>query len=176
VTHRLAWVTRLAGFALLFGLVGCTSIPAANSPVYRVVSAQPGDRVIVGGTTGDVTIDITSERGIGKAEIERLGAPPETLTINFHLKGLEELQFAWASATVVANVASGDGSLSEEVRVGGGQASPIDSASPYWTPVRIEPPNAEIPLDSGYFAVTASPGFLQAAPVGFSLQWIDFYR
>jgi hypothetical protein len=167
---------RLSGLALLVTLAGCTSVPAAAAPRYRAVAVQPGDDVTFGGNSDDVTIDITSERGLGSVEIERLGPPPKTLTVNFHLAGLEELRFSWGDTRVFVYVASSDGSVREEVSLGAQQATSIDSTSPHWTPVRIEADSPKIPLENGFFAATASPSFLQDAPQRFTLQWIDFYR
>lgn len=177
MTRPLDWATRLASLALLLALAGCASGPAAGTPQYRAVSPpQPGDSISVDSTTGDVTIDITSERGIGKAEIERTGRPPKTLTLDLHLKGLEELRWSWGDAVLVIHVASGDGTVREELIRGSGQPDAIDDSSPYWAPVRIEADDPAIPLEDGFFAVTAPPAFLQAAPQRFFLQWIDFYR
>ena len=63
--------------ALLLGLAGCSatpsapSAPAAGSAQYRVMSQQPGDGITIEDATQDVTIDITSEKGIGSTEILR---------------------------------------------------------------------------------------------------------
>lgn len=176
MTSSVLWVVRLAGLALLVAVAGCASSPAAGAPRFRAVTLEPGDGITFDDASDDVTIDITSERGIGKVEILRSGPPPKTLTANFHLKGLEELRWDWNDVTLFVHVASGDGSVREELSRGGDQATVIDSASPYWAPVRIEAESTAIPLENGFFAVTAPPAFLQAAPERFSLQWIDFYR
>jgi hypothetical protein len=175
--RRALWcAARLSGLALLVAMAGCTSVPAAATPRYRAVAVQPGDDVTFHGDTGGVTIDITSERGLGSVEIERLGPPPKTLTINFHLKGLEELRFSWGDTRLFVYVGSGDGSVREELGLAAQQATPIDSTSLYWATVRIEAENPKIPLENGFFAVSAPPAFLQDAPQRFTLQWIDFYR
>ncbi len=170
----------VVGGALLLGLVGCVAVPPAAAPRFRVESAQPGDTVKIDDTTDDVVIDITSERGIGSAAIVRSGKPPKTLTFRLHLKALEEFDLDWSGARVSAHVASADGSVREEVTLPGKPAQPIDAASPYWMPVRIEAKDPTIPLQDGFFAVGAPPAFLQpsdeTAPRHFSLKWIDFYR
>lgn len=175
MSASLAWAMRAAGLALLFAVAGCASAPAAAAPGFRALALEPGDGITVGGTTDDVTIDITSERGIGKVEMVRTGAPPKSLIVNLHLKGLEELRWSWNDATLLVHVASGDGSVREELGLGG-QAAVIASGSPYWAAVQIEAENPAIPLEDGFFAVTAPPAFLQAAPERFTLKWIDFYR
>ena len=174
-----AWVrigAGLAAGALLLSLSGCAAGPAAGSARYRAVSQQPGDGITIEDGTHDVTIDITSESGIGSMEIQRLGPPPKTLTVNFHLKGLEEMTLSWGDTRVTAHVASGSGNVHEEMGQGGAPAAAIDSTSPYWMPIRIEAEDATIPLKDGYFAVTTPPAFIQAAPQRFLLKWIDFYR
>ncbi|MGE5601602.1 MAG: hypothetical protein ACM30E_01045 [Nitrososphaerales archaeon] len=174
---RPVWgAARLAGLALLVTIAGCVPLPAARSPRYRAVAVQPGDGVTFQDSIDAVTIDVTSERGIGSVEIERLGLPPKTLTVNVHLTGLEELRFSWGDTRLFVHVASSDGSVSEEVSLGAKQATSIDSTSSYWAPVRIEAQDPEIPLANGFFAVTAPAAFLQAAPQRFALEWIDFYR
>ncbi len=166
----------IAGLFLVLGLTACASAPSTVTPGYRAVNLQPGDSIKVDDATQDVTLEVTSERGIGKVDIVRTGSPPKTLTINFHLKGLEELRWSWGDTTLIAHVSSNDGGVREEVIQNGGQPVPVDSTSPYWAPVAIEGSNPKIPLQDGFFAVTAPPAFLQAAPQRFSLQWIDFYR
>jgi hypothetical protein len=164
---------------LPLGMAGCLAVPAmssAGSAQYRVVSQQDGDGITIDSTTPDVTIDITSERGIGSTEILRAGQPPKSLTIKLHLKGLEEMSLAWDATRVTAHVGSGNGDVREEVSVDGGRAASIDNASPYWMPIRIESADRLIPLRNGYFAVTAPPAFIEAAPQRFTLKWIDFYR
>lgn len=174
--RSLAWTVHFASCALLFGLAGCVAVPAAPAPELRAVGVQDGDQVTIKDATEHVTIDITSARGIGKAEILRTGPAPQALTFNLHLKGLEELRLSWGNVALAIHVASGDGSVRQEVSPGGGQAAPIDSSSPYWAPVVIDAADPQIPLTDGSFSVAAPPAFLQAAPQRFALQWIDFYR
>ncbi len=162
--------------ALLLLLAGCDTGPATGAPRFRAISLQPGDGITIDDSTDEVTIDINSEKGLGSVEIERLGLPPKALTVNFQLKGLEELRFTWGSTRIFVYVASGSGAVREEAGLAGGQATPIDSTSPYWMPVRIEAENPKIPLQNGFFAVTAPQAFLQAGPQRFTLKWIDFYR
>ncbi len=176
MTPRHSWTVGLGGLALLLALAGCAAGPATGASPYRAVGVQPGDSVTVGGTASHVEIDVTSERGIGKVGIERTGRPPQALTVNLHLKGLEELRWSWGETTVLVHVASGDGSVREELVQGSAAPAAIDEASPYWAAVQIKGQDRSIPLADGFFAVTAPPAFLQAAPSRFTLQWIDFYR
>lgn len=147
---------RTAGAALLLlGLAACAASPAANAPRFRASELQPGDGLTISDATDDVVFDITSEKGIGKIEFERLGRAPQTVTFNLHLKGLEGYTLAWGDQTVTGRYAST-----------GGPADPL---------VRIEG-TPTIPLQDGYFVLTAPPAFIKDAPRRFTLQWIDFYR
>lgn len=161
---------------LLLGLAACSAAPAQSGPRFRAVALQPGDDVTISDATGDVVFDITSEKGIGRIEFERLGAPPETVTMNLRIKGLEEFRFTWGDVRVTGHVSTQDGVVREDMSRAGGQAAAIDETSPYWMPVRIEAASAQIPLEDGYFAVVAPPAFIEDAPTRFTVQWIDFYR
>lgn len=166
----------LVAAGLLVGLAACSLSPTADAPRLRVGSLGPGDAVTIHDGGDDVSMDISSERGIGNAEIERLGGPPKSLTLNLRLKGLEELRMSWGNTQVAVYVASGSGEAREEVSLSGAEAVAIDDASPYWLPVRIAAAEPAIPLKDGFFIVTAPRAFLQVAPTSFSLSWIDFYR
>lgn len=147
---------RTAGaLLLLIGLAACAASPSAGVPRFRASALQPGDGLTINDATGDVVFDITSERGIGRIEFERLGAAPQTVAFNLHLRGLEEYRLTWDGQTVTGNHSSTGGPADPAIRIEG-------------TPT--------IPLQDGYFVLTAPPAFIQDAPRKFTLQWIDFYR
>jgi hypothetical protein len=178
VTHRaVRRILHSAGAAaLLVGLAACAAVPSSPAPRFRAVALQPGDGLTIEDATDDVVFDITSKKGIGKIEFERLGAPPKTVTFHLHLKGLEEFRFTWANHRITGHVSSEDGTPREEASSADGQAAAIDPSSPYWMPVSIEAEDPTIPLTGGYFVVAAPPTFIQDQPTRFTLQWIDFYR
>lgn len=183
--RTIAWRWLLIGgtlVLLMYVMAACLSPGVRRSTAGGVVgleatSVQPGDEITIDQSTRDVTAYITSEKGIGRIDLKREGTPPETLTLYFELKGLEEMTWAWEDTLVTAHVSSTDGSVHEELVLSGGKTSPISDASPYWMPVRIDTDaSTEIPLESGYFVVNAPKAFLEGAPEHFSLRWIDFYR
>jgi len=138
---------------------------------------QPGDRITIHQSTGDVKAYITSEKGIGRMDLTRTQEPPRTLTLFFQLKGLEQMTFAWGDVRVLAHVSSIDGSVREELASGAGEPAPISDSSPYWMPLRIEAEApVSFPLTKGHFVIEAPKAFLDATPAEFSLSWIDFYR
>ena len=148
---------RAAGTTLLLlGLAACAPVPSADGPRFRALNEQPGDKVRIEDAGDAVTFDITSERGIGRIEIERLGSAPQTVKFHLRIKGLEEYRLTWGEQTVTGHYSST-----------GGQSDPT---------VRIESENPKLPLQDGYFVLTAPPAFIQDAPRRFTLQWIDFYR
>jgi hypothetical protein len=172
----------LAGCVLL-ALAGCVPLPEATpaGPTVRLAALAPGDSIAVEeAADGSVILDITSARGIGRAEIERLGPAPASLVLRLRLKGLEEFRLVWGDTEVTAHVGSGSPAVRQELSRPGATpsaaAAEIDSTSPYWLPIRIEAANPTIPLADGFFAVSAPPAFLQAAPARFTVRWIDFYR
>lgn len=169
------------GLALLLSLAGCVGV-AQQVPPYRVGDLQPGDEAAVTAAAvttagGAVVIDIRSETGIGSAAVEQiLDAKPTSLTLRFHLKGLEELRFTYAGAQVALHVSSlGENGVSQEVTLPGGEAQSIGPDSPYWMAVRL-PAGQTIPLTGGAIEVTAPRAFLKSDAHSFSLRWIDFYR
>lgn len=142
-----------------------------------IVSIQAGDEIRFDQTNEDVVAYVTSEKGIGRIDLRRQGAAPRTLTLNLELKGLEELSLTWGDVVVTAHVSSIDGTVRENLTLQGGEATPINDASPYWMPLRIDAAASErIPLESGHFVVNAPKALLDDAPERFSIRWIDFYR
>lgn len=166
--------------ALLVSLAGCAGAAGqapVQAPAYRAGDVQAGDAVTVTVTGRDMVLDIRSETGIGRAEVEQTaGAAPHSLTLRFHLKGLEDLRLTYAGVQVAVHVSSlKDGGVREEMGPPGGEAQPIGPDSPYWMPVRL-PDGQRIPLTEGYIEVAAPRAFLDGDARDFSLRWIDFYR
>ena len=167
---------------LLLGLAGCVAVPpemsgdarttgADDRPVnptarFRAVALQSGDELTIDQRgTADAAFDITSERGIGQIEFERLGAAPATLAFRLHLKGLEQFTLTWGDNTATVNYPSS-----------GGPRAMTDPADPLAMLVTVEADNPTIPLQEGHFVVIAPAQFIEDAPQRFSIQWIDFYR
>lgn len=166
--------------ALLVSLAGCAGAGGQaplRAPVYGVGELQAGDAVTVTVTGRDVVLDIRSEKGIGSAEIEQAaGGAPASLTLRFHLAGLEELRFSYADVQVTVHVSSlAEGGVREEMGPPGGEPQPIGPDSAYWMAVRL-PAGGRIPLIGGAIELAAPRAFLEGDARGFSLRWIDFYR
>lgn len=171
-----AGVVLLLYLAAMYGVAFLRNKPGGIVG-FDATYIQSGDRITIHQSTEDVKAYITSDRGIGRIDLIRTQKPPRSLTLSFQLKGLEELTLMWGDVRVLAHVSSIDGSVREELASGPGETVPINDASSYWMPLRIEADTpARFPLASGQFVVDAPKAFLDEAPKEFSLTWIDFYR
>jgi hypothetical protein len=143
----------------------------------EVTKIQPADEIRIHQSTEDVTAYITSEKGIGRIDLERLHTPPSSLTLYLQLKGLEEMTLTWGDALVTVHVSSMDGTVRQELTLRGAEGAPISATSPYWMPLRVDAEASDdTPLKSGHFVIGAPTAFLDEAPEQFSISWIDFYR
>lgn len=162
---------------LLWGLVGCVAV--SEQPEFVAAVAKEGDGVETAVTPSSVTFDITSQTGIGSAEISLAnGEWPETILIRLHLAGLESFEFAYSDVVVTASVSSGEGHRVMETAVQGETTHSVAEDSPFYMPVRIETESGEasIPLKDGYFEIEAPADFLAGGYESFTIRWIDFYR
>ncbi len=156
---------------LWLGLAGCIRVGGSAAATFDVSTQKAEDVVTVEiGADGQTAVfDITSPSGIGGAEVELLsGIWPEEIRLRFHLRGLEEMRFAYDEVQVTASVSStGAGEVRQAVSLAGQPVQPITAVSPYWLPYQRQ---------SGVFEFLLPADFYQAAPAAFSLNWIDFYR
>lgn len=175
------WLFPVLVIGALGALAGCAGPAAAPVPAYQVVpTPSAGESVTVGTADGGLTVEVRSERGIGKAVVtQTAGANPGFVQLRMHLKALEELRFGYRDTEVRVAVGT-NGGVAESVVLPGGTEQQIDPASPYWMAVQIVAEDPTIPLEDGYFQVDGPPDLLGAAPPGwalkFALNWIDFYR
>jgi hypothetical protein len=167
-------LAMLTGGCLL--LTACVAVPL--QPVtYNVAPGKEDAEVTYQVSSGDVTIEVRSQSGIGSAQLAQTGGPaPTSVMMRLYLKGLEQFTFEYPAATVTAEVSSHDGSVSESVSIQSGAAQAIDPSSPYWMTVTINAADPTIPLKDGYFGVQAPKAFLTSASREFFLRWVDFYR
>lgn len=123
-------------------------------------------------------IDIQSESGIGRGQVDLLsGQWPERLLLQFHLSGLEGMQFQYGETTVSVSITS-SGLVLQDVAIDGEQR-PIGEESKYWMPVRFATANGSTATEiqaEGVIEVEAPSDFLENDFGGFTLEWIDFYR
>lgn len=153
------------------GLPGCVPVDSVNPASFGISTQKAEDAVTVEiGADGQTAVfDITSPSGIGSAEIELLsGEWPGEIRLRYHLRGLEEMRFAYDDVQVTVSVSrTGTGEIRQQVSVAGQPAQPITADSPYWLPYQRESDTFEFLLPADFY---------QVAPAAFSLNWIDFYR
>jgi hypothetical protein len=167
---------------LSFLLVSCASGPIGaqpEEPGFMVITENPEDRVDIQYENGATLIDIQSPGGIGSAAFElESGDMPEAMTLQLHLKGLEQFRLTSMRDQISASVSSGDAFNETQAILTSGTESPLLPGNPLWMEIQIISDQAEqkIPLEQGYFEVTVPQEFIQNAGKTFEIEWIDFYR
>ena len=58
----------------------------------------------------------------------------------------------------------------------GGDESPLDETSPYYSEIHIAGGHGNIPLQGGYFEIAIRAKLLEGNPEEITLRWIDFFR
>ena len=148
---------------------------------WKVECPKEGDRIEIFPQKEGVILEISSQRGIGQASVERTAGPwPKPVFLRFRLRGLESLRVEVGPWGVEASVMSYP-PYQTRVRVHGPEPLPtVDPKSPYWVEIRMVDsagkPASKIPLEGGYFEVRIPPAFLEKAPQKMQIHWIDFYR
>jgi hypothetical protein len=137
-------------------------------PAYRAI-AGPNTRVTIR-TRGDaVFVNIHSDRGIGRAQLNRASEPQtgQAVIVRLHLGGLEHFGASSGDAAVHAAVAShGDRTVHQTAALAGDAAPrPIGPDDPLWL---------DIGQRGARFDVTLPPALCGAASL--ALEWVDFYR
>jgi hypothetical protein len=140
--------------------------------------SRPGDHVTAVSRGGATVFEVTSETGLGSAEVQQVaGAAAEALTIRLHLRGLEQFDFSYGAVTVLVSVSSnGDNAVSEAVRLDSSGETTIGPDSPFWMPVDVIPAAGSGDEATGVCSVDAPRDFVQGTQQAFSMRWIDFYR
>lgn len=179
VRSRWLW---LAAAGLAGGLLAACAQPLVVGPAgrgaaaeFEVAADRPGNRVTVTAGVDRATFEVWSATGIGSAEIRLMaGVMPADVLMRFHLRGLEQLSFAYDDTVVSLSVPSGAGRpVWQSVSIGG-QETVIGPESPYW--MALAQPAAAGEADTGFFEVAAPPAFLTSSATSFTLGWIDFFR
>lgn len=174
----------LTVLSTLSALSACAPIAPAGDGAQPDVTAEPSSGVVVTAEPRGSTLmlEITSETGIGSARIT-LGdtAAIRDLILRLHLAGLEELDFDYPGAAVLASVSSHDLSVREQAQPAGASApQTITPGSPWWMEIGILRAEAGatpvIPLPDGYFDVSVPRDFLRGGHDSFTVSWVDFYR
>lgn len=172
----------LAAVGLAGGLLAaCAQPPAAGPdagsafPEFGVVVDKAGDRVAVTSDEDRAVFDVWSETGIGGASVSlTAGDMPPALLLRLHLRGLEQMTFAYDDTVVSLSVPSGAGRPVLRSVVVHGDEMPVTPQSPHWVDVTLV--DSADSATGGYFQVAAPQAFFDAATAQFQISWIDFYR
>ncbi len=157
-------------------LAACAATPAAGpaTPEFQIATDKQ-DNVVTAAVDGDrLLVDVQSASGIGSAGVRAAdGAMPPAVVMRFHLRGLEQMTFAFGDAVVKLSVPSGGDRPVMQSVVEQGQERPITPESPYWMEV------AQTTADGStgsVFEVSSPQAFADAPTANFTAGWIDFYR
>jgi hypothetical protein len=173
-------LTALAAVPLasLCALVACQGGSAAQ-PLYTISVSGTGNQVVATSKEGKTFFEVTSESGLGSAEVEQIGGePPVEMVFRLHLRGLEGFSFQYDDRTVLVSVSGhGDSAVSESVLSEASGETIIDPESPYWMPVEVADTSTTGDQEGPtHFAIWASKDYLRRRYPAFSIRWIDFYR
>ncbi len=155
-----------------------------NETTYAINVEGAGNEVSVETEEDSVIFELFGERGIGAASIAVIvGDLPPAVALKFHLKGLEELRFAYGETEVLVSVTSSQGNAVRESVIFGSegvdQETQITAESPYWMDVVILQEDGSpgtFPLDDGVIMVAVPEDFISGVYDSFQIRWIDFYR
>lgn len=175
-------VAVIAGALLL--LAACRSIqpapPVSAGTAPMVESTDDGDALTISIEDGVTTIDVTSARGIGTAQVRFPSEMTATsLVLRFHLHGLEQAILDNGAQQLEISISSHDPYLASQSLLTDAGAQLLGETDKRRANVElISVTNSEptIPLQDGYIAVTLPPGFIDSAHPLLTLRWIDFYR
>lgn len=175
-------VAVTAGALLL--LAACRPIqpasPASAGAMPVVESTDDGDALTISVEDGVTTIDITSTRGIGAAQVRfpsEMTATP--IVLHFHLQALEQAILDNGAQQLEISVSSHAPYVVSQSLLTDAGAQPLNETDERRASVELaSAPSSEpaIPLQDGYIAVTLPPGFIDGAHPLLTLRWIDFYR
>lgn len=165
--------------ALLAGgvLAACAPPPPAAGPAtseFQIATDKP-DNVVTATMDGErLLVDVQSASGIGSAGVRAAdGEMPSAVLMRFHLRGLEQMTFAFGGAIIKLSVPSGGDRPVMQSVVEGGQERAITPESPYWMDVTQTTADGST---ENIFEVAAPPAFSSSPNANFTIGWIDFYR
>jgi len=166
----------LLGAAIIFMGAICKTSQREQAMV-KVISHKDDARLQTRVNDDDVIIDIFSASGIGQAAFEFVSAQmPKRILMRFHLRGLEELRFAYGETVISASISStGDNDIHQSISRAGGEFVATQATSLYWMKLRVASRD-KIPLREGSIEVEAPEDFFASGARQATIQWIDFYR
>jgi hypothetical protein len=147
--------------------------------MVKIISRQDDARLATRLENEAAIIEIFSASGIGAAVFEFIpGLLPPKILLRFHLRGLEELRFAYGETEVKASIAStSDNAIRQSIsRAGEKPMEMLTANSPFWMKLRVASRDQKIPLREGYIEVEAPADFLRSGARQVKIHWIDFYR
>jgi hypothetical protein len=149
--------------------------------MLKTISTTQDAQLIIDDRDEVTRIQVQSKSGIGHADLEITSEKlPERIVLQFRLRGLEELRFAYGKTVVTGSISSTDSNkIRQSVGASGGRQENITSGSPYWMKMRIVSSGtsqSKIPLRYGYIEVEAPEDFLKGNYRKFSIHWVDFFR
>jgi hypothetical protein len=157
-------------------LAACAPPPEAvpATPEFQIATDKPDD-VVTATIDGErLLVDVQSASGISSAGVRAAdGKMPPAVLMRFHLRGLEQMTFAFGDAIVKLSVPSGGDRPVMQSVVEGGQERPITPESPYW--MEVTQTAADGSADSA-FEVASPQAFSVSPTANFTIGWIDFYR
>ncbi|HEY0733997.1 MAG TPA: hypothetical protein VGD69_03755 [Herpetosiphonaceae bacterium] len=156
-----------------------TGAPPPAAPVFSATAEGDGNTVSIS-TSGDTAVvDVQSDSGIGAATVDLVSGPaPANIIVQLHLHGLEAFRLSFDQTVIVAEVSSGDRSISQHVELPDGTTRPIASDSSHWLDIQIASPPASLATtpQPGSFAIRMPHGLVNEQQRSFTIRWIDFYR
>ncbi|HOF87786.1 MAG TPA: hypothetical protein PLZ36_06735 [Armatimonadota bacterium] len=156
--------------ALVVGVLALLFLHRSSpAPVVHAAPGRGATAITTAARGNTVTVDITSEGGIGSATIT-LGDPrPARLIIRLHLKGLEHFSLTQGDTTLGAAVGSGaDHPVRRWImRRGEAEEAPLAEGSPLWMPLT---------RGDDAFTLEAPTPLLHGDAAELALHWVDFYR
>jgi len=174
--------TNRSGLAILLLCAACASAPR-NGIRWQVIASKADTKITVHSEGERALLDIFSASGVGSAELEITSpALPRHLLMRFHLRGLEELRFAYAETVITASLSS-----TQEQKIQQSLSSPgvpamaeaITSEQPQWMKMRLVPAgnaSSDSGRPPGVIEVEAPRSFIAAGHRRMTIHWIDFYR
>lgn len=143
----------------------------------EIESSKVKNGVVSFSTTNDVVIvKITSEKGIGEAELRRLNSTwPKKIRIQIHLKGLELFEIQTGKQTIRLAVSSSGEPTSSVSIEEKGKDKVLLVEDPLFIKVHLVADEKKIPLD-GHFEFELPAGLLSKEADTMKVRWIDFYR
>lgn len=172
----------LSTLLLLIALTGLTLSANEPSP-FKISTQRADDRVETSLADGAAVVSIHSPTGISRATIQLTADRwPGQVTVQLHLRGLENLRIGNGQITIETRAPSRDQEHLCQMWKDktANERLALDTHSPYWIEIRMPgkdaKPNGDIPRDEGYFEFKLPQALLEEDSKTISIGWIDFYR